>query len=113
MTKFEQEIQRIYATISLPASAAHWRTEPDARAEARAQGSALHAAHRTTRIEHAGRPRRLLRPAAALLIALSLIGLANLGAAYYAPRYGQALAQVPLVGGIYGKALQYYGLVPQ
>nr|MDQ6946505.1 hypothetical protein [Actinomycetota bacterium] len=60
-----------------------------------------------------GGHRGLLRPAAAFLIALTLIALGNFGAAYYAPRYGQALAQVPLVGGIYGKALQYYGLVPQ
>jgi hypothetical protein len=99
MTEFEQKIRHVYAVVSPPASAAHWTAERGAR--------------QATRIEHAGAPRRLLRPAAAFLIALALIGLGNLGAAYYAPRYGQALAQVPLVGGIYGKALQYYGLVPQ
>ncbi len=99
MTDFEQRIRRVYAVVSPPTSTAHWTPERVAR--------------QATRIEHAGAPRRLIRPAAALLIALALIGLGNLGAAYYAPRYGQALAQVPLVGGIYAKALQYYGLVPQ
>jgi hypothetical protein len=99
MTEFEQRIRHVYAMVSPPASTAHWTPEP--------------AACRTTRIEHAGRSRRLHRSAAALLITLLLIGVANLGAAYYAPRYGQALAQVPLVGGIYAKALEYYGLAPQ
>jgi len=99
MTEFEQKIRHVYAVVSPPASTAHWTPERGAR--------------QTARIEHASAPRRLLRPAAALLIALALVGLGNLGAAYYAPRYGQALAQVPLVGGIYAKALEYYGLAPK
>jgi hypothetical protein len=99
MTEFEQKIRHVYAVVSPPASTEHWTPEPGARG--------------TTRIDPASAPRRLLRPAAALLIALTVIGLGNLGAAYYAPRYGQALAQVPLVGGIYAKALEYYGLAPK
>src|SRR5438045_9779143 len=52
-------------------------------------------------------PARLL---AAVTAALALLVIANGAAAYYAPRYGQALAQVPLVGGISAKLLEFSGV---
>jgi hypothetical protein len=113
MTKFEQEIRGVYATISPPTPPTHWTPLGDPRTSVRAQGPALAGTRRTIRIEDAYRRRRPLRTGAALVIALLLIGLGNLAGAYYVPRYGQALAQVPLVGGIYAKALQYYGLAEQ
>jgi hypothetical protein len=36
--------------------------------------------------------------------------LANVGAAYFAPKYGQALADSPIVGGVAGPVLRYSGL---
>jgi hypothetical protein len=58
---------------------------------------------------HRRRPERLL---AAAVLVLGLLVLGNGLAAYCAPRYGLALAQVPLVGAVYAKALESYGLAP-
>jgi hypothetical protein len=45
--------------------------------------------------------------AAALVVGVLL---ANVGAAYFAPKYGQALADSPIVGGVAGPVLRYSGL---
>ena len=110
MTRFEQKIRSVYATISPPAPPADWTAR---RTTAGTQLSTLPGAHGTIRIGAARRRRRPLRPAAALLIALLLIVLGNLAGVYYAPRYAQALAQMPLVGGINAKFLEFYGLSGQ
>jgi len=56
-------------------------------------------------------PRLGIAPkAAAFAAALVLVVLANIGAAYYAPRYGRALADVPGVGPVSGRMLQFLGL---
>jgi len=52
-------------------------------------------------------PARLL---AAVIAAVALVVIGNGVAAYYAPRYGQALAQVPVVGGISAKLLEFSGV---
>jgi len=58
-----------------------------------------------------GRPRqRPVRLAVALGLALALIVLGNLGAAYYAPAYGRALADAPVVGAVSGQMLHVFGL---
>jgi hypothetical protein len=45
--------------------------------------------------------------AAALVVAILFV---NLVAAYFAPRYGQALAEAPIVGGVTSPVLRYSGL---
>src|SRR5258708_15648511 len=45
--------------------------------------------------------------AAALVVAILFV---NLLAAYFAPRYGQALADAPIVGGVTSPVLRYSGL---
>src|SRR5260370_5114130 len=50
------------------------------------------------------------RRVAAIAAMLALVVLANLGAAYYAPRYGRALADAPAVGPVSGRILQFVGL---
>jgi hypothetical protein len=58
-----------------------------------------------------GRPRhRPVRLAVALGLALALIVLGNLGAAYYAPAYGRAVADAPVVGAVSGQMLHFFGL---
>ena len=61
------------------------------------------------------RPRRRRIPwlVAVAVAALALLVIANSAAAYYAPSYGQALAQVPVVGGINAKLLDFYGVTTQ
>ncbi len=55
-----------------------------------------------------GRPRhRPVRLAVALGLALALIVLGNLGAVYYAPAYGRALADAPVVGAVSGQMLTF------
>jgi len=51
--------------------------------------------------------RGALNRAAALVVAVLFV---NLVAAYFAPRYGQALADAPIVGGVAGPVLRYSGL---
>ena len=65
------------------------------------------------RIQGSRRRRNPARVVAAVVATFALLVLGNGVAAYYAPRYGQALAQVPVIGGVYAKALQYYGLAEQ
>jgi hypothetical protein len=79
-------------------------TSKDARAIARLE---------MFRIQERPRHRHPARLVAAVVAALALLVIANGIAAYYAPRYGQALAQVPLVGGINAKFLEFYGLTWQ
>jgi len=50
------------------------------------------------------------RTVAAIAAILALVMLANLGAAYYAPSYGRALADAPGVGPVSGRILQFVGL---
>ncbi len=61
-------------------------------------------------IQHESQRRSPLRVATALGVAALLIVLGNLGAAYFAPRYGHALADVPLVGPISSQLLHAAGL---
>jgi len=58
----------------------------------------------------ASRRLRAVSKAAALAAALMLVVLANVGAAYFAPRYGRALADVPGVGPVSDRMLQFLGL---
>lgn len=51
--------------------------------------------------------RMVLGRAAALVVAILFV---NLVAAYFAPRYGQALADAPIVGGVTSPVLRYSGL---
>jgi hypothetical protein len=62
-----------------------------------------------------GRPRgrHPARLVAGLAAALALLIVGDGFAAYYAPRYGQVLAQMPLLGGINAKLLDFYGLTEQ
>lgn len=53
---------------------------------------------------------RPLRLVAVLAAALALLLFANLGAAYFAPKYGRALASAPLVGAMSGRFLKNFGL---
>jgi hypothetical protein len=48
--------------------------------------------------------------AAAIAAILALVVLANVGAAYYAPRYGRALAGAPGVGPVSDRMLQFVGV---
>src|SRR5690349_7839465 len=50
------------------------------------------------------------RTVGAIAAILALVVLANLGAAYYAPSYGRALADAPGVGPVSGRILQFVGL---
>jgi hypothetical protein len=52
-------------------------------------------------------PRVTLGRAAAVVVAILFV---NLVAAYFAPRYGQALADAPIVGGVTSPVLHYSGL---
>ena len=76
----------------------------DARAIARLEMFSVQQQHRRRN------PARLVAVAVA---AVAVLVIANGVAAYYAPRYGQALAQVPLVGGISAKLLEFYGVTGQ
>jgi hypothetical protein len=69
----------------------------------------------TIRVEPAppGRRHRALRVAAALIMALFVLGAGNLVAAYYAPAYGQALAAAPVLRGIAQPLLNAFGLNDQ
>lgn len=51
--------------------------------------------------------RMALGQVATLVVAILFV---NLVAAYFAPRYGQALADAPIVGGVAGPVLRYSGL---
>ncbi|TMF83541.1 MAG: hypothetical protein E6I07_12945 [Chloroflexi bacterium] len=62
------------------------------------------------RVQERPRRRKHGRLVAAVLAALALLVIGNGIAAYIAPRYGQALAQVPLVGGISAKLLEFSGV---
>jgi|ERR1700730_15160743 len=55
--------------------------------------------------------RRASRRIAAAALALGLIGALNLGGVYFFPRYGTALANTPLVGGVSRSILGSAGLV--
>ena len=76
----------------------------DARAIARLEMFSVQQQHRRRN------PARLVAVAVA---AVAVLVIADGVAAYYAPRYGQALAQVPLVGGISAKLLEFYGVTGQ
>src|SRR6202035_2030998 len=53
------------------------------------------------------RPKRLV---ASLMASLLLLFLCNCVAAYYAPRYGEAVAETPVIGAVSSKLLQFYGV---
>jgi len=65
------------------------------------------------RVQAQPRRRNPARLLAAVIAAVTLLVIGNGVAAYYAPRYGRALAQVPLVGGISAKLLEFYGVTGQ
>ncbi|HEY0492613.1 MAG TPA: hypothetical protein VGD57_04005 [Candidatus Dormibacteraeota bacterium] len=68
----------------------------------------------TFRVEHPRIKRRQpLRLAAGLALAVLVIGIGNLAAAYYAPTYGQALAATPVLGGVADPLLHGFGLTEQ
>jgi hypothetical protein len=74
----------------------------------RAVAAATRAPHRA----HVAKPipmaaRLTLSRAAALVVAILLV---NLVAAYFAPRYGQALADAPFMGGVTSPVLRFSGL---
>src|SRR5205823_15127075 len=73
----------------------------DARAIARLEMFSVQQQHRRRN------PARLVAVAVA---GVAVLVIANGVAAYIAPRYGQALAQVPLVGGISAKLLEFSGV---
>lgn len=79
-------------------------TAPDVRALTRLE---------TFVIQEARARRRSVRLMAAVAAALALLAIGNGAAAYYAPRYSQALADAPLVGGISAKLLEFSGLTTQ
>lgn len=60
----------------------------------------------------AGRVIRVPSRIALVRVAALVVGvlLSNVGAAYFAPKYGQALADSPIVGGVAGPVLRYSGL---
>jgi hypothetical protein len=64
-------------------------------------------------IQERPRGRHPARLVAALVAALALLIVGDGVAAFYAPRYGQVLAQMPLLGGINAKLLDFYGLTEQ
>jgi hypothetical protein len=73
---------------------------------------ALNVAEREPVRRDPGRVIRFTGRTALVRVAALVIGvlLANVGAAYFAPKYGQALADSPIVGGVAGPVLRFSGL---
>jgi hypothetical protein len=97
MTKFEQEIRSVYATISPPAAPAQWTSRGDTRTTARPQ--------RPTR---PGAPawKPASRVGSRVLVALALIVAATGIGSYFAPRFADALATAPGIGAFAGPILR-------
>ena len=93
MTKFEQEIRDIYATIAAPAAPPYWTSRGGTQSISRRKS--------------------VSRVGSRVLVALALLMVTTGIASYFAPRFADALATAPGIGVFAGPVLRDFQLAGQ